>query len=115
MVAMREEAMPYQDPDNPERMLYQAKSQPHSVPHALYVRYYQESRADSPHKSDEEARMAALQAAILHVGIEERRKRVPHKVHLVKPGGFEQALFGAVETTGRMPVVRKSQDEEQAR
>lgn len=101
--------MPYQDPDNPERMLYQAKSQQHSVPHDLYVRYYQQVRADSPHKSDEEARMAALQAAILHVGLEERRKRIPRKVHLVKPGGFERALFDGLATTGSMPAVKSSE------
>lgn len=83
--------------------------------HSLtYEEYYEQMRSDSPEKDELTIRKNALTAANLDMALVARRKQLG-AVRLVpasQPGGFVNALFGAVDTTGRMPVVRPEREEE---
>lgn len=76
-----------------------------------FEHYYAQIRTDSPEMSELEVRINARQAAHMHAWLEERRKQ-PRAVRLLhEHGGFVSALFNAVETTGRMPAVKKQKEE----
>ena len=83
-----------------------------------YEEYYEVMRAESPEKDELQVRKNALTAANLDAALQAHRRKQVGVVRLVpvveKPAGFINALFGAVETTGRMPAVHPAEQKEDA-
>lgn len=103
--------MPYRDQNNFERFVYQETPREMSVEHNAFVRYYRQIGLDSPHLDEWTRLLHALQAAHMDGWLAERKRRIG-PVRLVRQeSGFVNALFGAVETTGRMPAVRKKEEQ----
>ncbi len=81
-----------------------------------YGEYCAQIRADNPEMSEDHvrinartvARLARQNAAVLRTNPPKAVRLVP----LAQPTGFINALYGAIDTTGRMPVVRPKQAEE---
>ncbi len=81
-----------------------------------YEEWCERIRADNPDMDEYHVRVNARTVARLaRQNAADRRNNPPKAVRLVplaQPTGFINALYGAVDTTGRMPVVRPKQEEE---
>jgi hypothetical protein len=78
-----------------------------------YEEHYAQIRTDNPEMAEYHVRVNALQVAHLERENAATRRNPPRPVRLVpEQGGFVNALFGAIDTTGRMPVVKAKEKEE---
>ena len=82
---------------------------------ATYEEYYELMRAESPDKDELQVRKNALTAANLDAALRRKRVGVVRLVPVEQSAGFINALFGAIDTTGRMPAVKKLEEEEEHR